>query len=415
MPDLLAAAVRATAASSGPDDLLDRVARLLVPFADWVLADLLHDPDLVTRVAASDANGPLVPADGRGAGRARRSSAHAGGLLPALDAAPGRLLRLDREQLLALAQDPEPVQARQAALAVSLGAHDLLLVGLQARGSPAGVLSLGSRTALADDVVAQLGDLALHVGLALDAARMLVVQREVATALQRSLLPPVPLFDGVALAARYAPAAQGLEVGGDWYDAFATGTDPAELTVVIGDASGHDVAAAVRMADLRNLLRAHAVDRPEPPSALLQRLERTTDLLGLDATATCVVGALRRAAGERAGWELQWSSAGHLPPLLLTSQCTRLLETTADLMLGVERGTARQDHVQPLAPGDVVVLYTDGLVEQRGVPLEERLELLRASADGHRGDSPDHLAELLLRTLADGATDDVALLVMQVD
>lgn len=414
MPDLLVAAVRATAASSGPDDLLDRVARLLIPHADWVVADRLDDPDLVVRVAAYDAKGPLLPAGGRGPGRARRSSAHSVGLLPSLAAAPGRVLRLDREQLLALTQDPEPVRARQAALAVSLGTHDLLLVGLQARGSLVGVLSLGSRSAVADDVVAQLGDIALHVGLALDAARLLVVQRAVATALQTSLLPPVPAFDGVALAARYAPAAQGLEVGGDWYDAFATGTDPAELTVVIGDASGHDVAAAVRMADLRNLLRAHAVDRHEKPSALLRRLERTTDLLGLDATATCAVGALRRAAGGRAGWELQWSSAGHLPPLLMTSQGTRLLETPADLMLGVELGTARQDHVQELASGDVVVLYTDGLVELRGVPLEDRLELLRASADGHRGDSPDLIAELLLRRLAGGATDDVALLVVQV-
>lgn len=185
--------------------------------------------------------------------------------------------------------------------------------------------------------------------------------------------------------------------------------------LVIGDASGHDVAAAARMADLRNLLRAHAVDREDSPAALVNRLERTADALALDATGTCVVGSLRRAEPAGSAWELVWTSAGHLPPVLLRAESTRLLETTADLMLGVDPHSPRQDHVLALVPGDVLVLYTDGLVEVRGVPLEERLELLRSTAHGHRGDAPDRLAELLVRTVGGEATDDVALLIVRVD
>jgi len=89
VPDLLSAAVRATAAATGADDLLDRVAQLLVPYADWVVVDRLDDPDLVTRVAAYDATGPLTLAQGRGPragpsllGRIRRPA-------PGADGRPG--------------------------------------------------------------------------------------------------------------------------------------------------------------------------------------------------------------------------------------------------------------------------------------------------------------------------------------
>ncbi len=240
MPDLLSAAVRATAAATGADDLLDRVAQLLVPYADWVVVDRLDDPDLVTRVAAYDATGPLTLAQGRGPEPARRSSAGSVGLLPVLMAAPGRVLRLDHQELLAAAAGHEPHRSRQAGLALSLGATELVLVGLQVRDQLVGVLTLGSRTRVSDEMTGQLADLGLHVGLALDAARRLRVQREVATVLQTSLLPPVPAVPGLSLAARYLPATHGPEVGGDWYD----------VTLRAADVSGL-VAAGATMLDHR--------------------------------------------------------------------------------------------------------------------------------------------------------------------
>jgi hypothetical protein len=409
MSDLLAAVVRATASASDSSALLDRVAQLLTSRADWVVADRLDEPDLITRVAAYDAHGTLTLPDGMGPAPARRSSAGSVGLLPSLIASPRRVLRLDQAALVELTRTVEPHRALQASLALSAGTRELLLLGLVARDAVVGVLTLGSRTGFRDDEIPELADLALHVGLALDAARLLAVQRTVATTMQTSLLPPLPALPGLRLAARYSPAARGLDVGGDWYDAFRTS---AGLVVVIGDASGHDVAAAARMADLRNLLRAYAVDRVEPPSALVSRLEHATDVLQLDGAATCVVGRLTPVAG--AGWRLVWTNAGHPPPVLVHAGRAELLETPADLMLGVDPAAERTDHERVLVPGDLLLLYSDGLVEVRGALLEERLELLRRTVEQRAGAQPDPLAEHLLSTLARGATDDVALLILQV-
>ena len=406
--DLLSAVVRATAAAPDADAVLERTAQLLTSLAGWVLADRLDDPDLVTRVAAYGPQGPLPLPEGHSGGQ-RRSAAGAVGLLPQMVASPSRLLRLDEQALRRAAGSEEARTAAQAGLALSLGARELLVVGLVARDAVVGVLTLGCRAPLGERELAVLRDVALHVGQALDAARLLAVQNEVATAMQTSLLPPVPSVPGLRLAARYSPAAKGLDVGGDWYDAF-----PAHggLTVVVGDASGHDVVAAARMADLRNLLRAYAVDRDEPPSALVDRLERTADALGLESGATCLVGRLVRQ--EAGAWQLTWTSAGHLPPVLASGGRAVLVETAADLMLGVQTGSRRTDHVRVLLPGDVLVLCTDGLVEVRGTALEDRLEQLRAAVGRLAGRPPDALADALLREVGDQATDDVALLVLEV-
>jgi serine phosphatase RsbU (regulator of sigma subunit) len=271
------------------------------------------------------------------------------------------------------------------------------------------VLTLGSSSGFSDEHVAELLDVALQVGLALDGARLLAGQRAIATALQTSLLPPLPAVPGLRLAARYHPAAQGLTVGGDWYDAFLPGSG---LVVVIGDASGHDVAAAARMSDLRNLLRAYAVDEEQPPSAVVERMDHTAQTLGLEATATCVLARLQRTGAG--GWRMHWTNAGHLPPIHLHAGRAELVETPPDLMLGVEPGTRRSDHQRGLAPGDTVVLFTDGLVEVRGESLDDRLELLRSLVEQHSDAGPDALLDALLAALGAGATDDIALLAVQV-
>lgn len=409
MRSLLADVVRATASTNDSATLLDRVAQLLTCRADWVIADRLDDPDLISRVAAYDVRGPLALPDAAGATSARRSAAGSVGLLPSMIGAPQPFWHLRLADLQALAASAEPHRAQQAQLALSLGASEVLLLALVARNTVVGVITLGSRRGFSPGDVTELTDVALHVALALDAARLLTVQRAVATAMQTSLLPPVPSVTGLRLAARYAPAAQGLDVGGDWYDAFVT---PTGLTIVIGDASGHDVSAAVRMAALRNILRAHAVDRVEPPSDLVARLERTADALGLDATGTCIVGQLQPR--DDGTWQFSWTNAGHLPPVLVRAGQAELLETPADLMLGVDPTADRRDHGQGLQPGDVLLLYTDGLVEVRGTSLDEHLEVLRHTAGEHAGDHPDGLVDALLATLASAGSDDVALLAVQV-
>jgi serine phosphatase RsbU (regulator of sigma subunit) len=406
--DLLVRAVRATADAAEADVLLERVARLLLDEVDWVLADRLDEPDLVTRVVALGRDGPLqLPAE-LGQPSARRSSAGSIGILPAVLGTPDKVLRLGQEDLKAVVADGDPHAARQASSALELGARDLVLVGLVARGVPLGVLALGSRRELPDELLDQLPDVAAHVATALDAARLLTLQNAVARTMQRSLLPPLPAVPGLSLAARYVPAARGLAVGGDWYDAFRTS---AGLVIAIGDVAGHDLAAAARMADLRNLLRAHAVEGNLAPDALLRRLASTAATLGLDGTATLTVGRLQQ---QPDGWLLRWSNAGHPPPLVLSDGTARWLEPAPDLMLGVDERARRSTHELRLQPGDTIVLFTDGLVERRSTPLETRLEQLRAAVEAHAG-RPDPLAEHLLTAFAEAPSDDVALLVLRVE
>jgi len=407
--DLLRRLVRATAIPADADALLSRVADALVESADLVLADRLDEPDLVTRVSALTAAGPLDLPSELGRPDARRSSAGSMGILPKVLASPGKLLRFRTDDLERLVREGDGHTARQAGALLAGGICDVVVVALVARGIPLGVLTLGSFASLGDDLLDDLPDGAHHVATALDAARLVTLQNAVASTMQQSLLPPLPAVPGLSLAARYAPAARGLDVGGDWYDAFHTTTD---LVVAIGDVTGHDLAAAARMADLRNLLRAHAIDDELPPDALLHRLARTTSVLGLDGTATVTVGRLRR---QPEGWLLRWCNAGHPPPVLLHAGTAKLLEPVPDLMLGVEDDTGRDTHDLELVSGDVVLLYTDGLVEQRDADLDVRLERLRASVETHADLPPDSLAEQLLREFASAAADDVALLVVGVD
>jgi serine phosphatase RsbU (regulator of sigma subunit) len=246
--------------------------------------------------------------------------------------------------------------------------------------------------------------------LALDAARLREVQSGLATAMQTTLLPPLPALPGLGLAARYAPARPGLGVGGDWYDAFAL--PGGAVGLVIGDATGHDTAAISHMAELRHVLRALALDRDEPPGATLTRLERTVADLGVDASATCLYARLEPAVdGVR---RLRWSSAGHLPPLLRDGRGTRVLDTPPELMLGVDPAGERADHEVVLAPGDVLLLCTDGLVEERRTDLDTSLVALSAAVQEGAGLDLEALVDqLVLRRRT--TEDDAALLAVRLD
>jgi len=408
-PDLVRDAVRRLAACFDATQVLQQLAGLVTAeLVDWCLADRLDDPDLVTRVAAEGRDGPLaLPPRTEGAADSRRSSAAAVGLLTQLVLAPQRMLRLSHEDAVRLAGGPDPRLRAQGELALRLGVADVLVLGLTRRDQLLGVLTVGRVAQPFDDEqIALLADIALLAGLALDGARLLQVQRSVSAALQTTLLPPLPVLAGLTLAARYLPAGQGLEVGGDWYDVFALPNG-----MVFGDATGHDVAAAASMAELRNLLRASAIDRCEPPDATLARLDRTTAELGASASATCLYAQLERTAS---GQRLRWSSAGHLPPVRLRGATAELLETPPDLMLGVDPLSQRAEHVCELDPGDVLVLFTDGLVEDRRTGLDDRLDLLVRLVEQAAGEHPEQLSDRLVRELA-GREDDVAVLVVRLD
>ena len=114
------------------------------------------------------------------------------------------------------------------------------------------------------------------------------------------------------------------------------------------------------------------------------------------------------------GWLLRWCNAGHPPPLVVSDGVARWLDPAPDLLLGVDDRAARTSHEVLLRSGDTLVLFTDGLVEQRGADLGARTESLRSSVEA-RAELPDVLAERLIHDFASAAADDVALLVLHVE
>ncbi|TFV55690.1 GAF domain-containing protein [Geodermatophilus sp. DF01-2] len=238
--------------------------------------------------------------------------------------------------------------------------------------------------------------------------------RRLSETLQRSLLTNPPQPDDLSIAVRYQPAAEQAQVGGDWYDAFHT--PDGTTTLVIGDVAGHDRTATAAMAQVRNVLRGVAQTLEESPAAVLSALDRALDGLGVATLATAILCQVagHRAGAARGGRLLRWSNAGHPPPLLVRPDGTvELLERRADLLLGVDPAAGRADHTVVLHPGAALVLYTDGLIERRGEPLDAGLRRLAATAAGLPALSAEELSDALLDRLARDAEDDVALLVLR--
>lgn len=256
---------------------------------------------------------------------------------------------------------------------------------------------------------------AATLGEALDRIKAQEAERGMSEALQRSLLSkPLPP-DDLKVAVRYLPAAEQAQVGGDWYDAYM-GADGA-LRLVVGDVTGHDRRAVAAMAQARNLLRGISYATQGSPAAVLSTLDEAMYGLGVDLYATAILAHVERDADEFAGESrrLRWSNAGHPPPVLITADGrTRLLEGVPEALLGLGRG-GRDDQTMSLERGDTVVFYTDGLVERRRIPLQQRLEWLAELLQGRQDLSAEELCDLMLAQLESTIEDDVALLVLRVD
>ncbi|MFI5497006.1 PP2C family protein-serine/threonine phosphatase [Actinoplanes sp. NPDC051859] len=232
------------------------------------------------------------------------------------------------------------------------------------------------------------------------------MERELSGALQHSLLTPPAQADGLQVAVRYQTAVAQAHIGGDWYDSFLV--PGGQLTLAVGDVSGHDRHAAAGMAQLRNLLRGTAIAIRRPPSEVLTALDHAMSALAVDAFATALLAQVEEDT-------LRWSSAGHPPPVLLNPDgSVRLLSTPADVLLGTRRPGPRQDHVVTLEPGSSVVLYTDGLVERRHAALDDGLRQLTDALAGQQHLDAEQLCDHLLARFAQAADDDIVLLVLQV-
>jgi len=255
-------------------------------------------------------------------------------------------------------------------------ARPLLCVPLSTRRSPLGVLILSPPGESWDpDDAVMLIELTRRAGTAIENARRFEHNRDIAETLQRALLTDLPTTPGLSLAARYLPATHGLNIGGDWYDAFRQ--PDGSLITVIGDVTGHGLHAAVMMSQLRTALRAHAVDGGSP-GQLLTRLHTFLHHLQPDLYATAVIARFR--PGDPT---LTWAAAGHPPPVLRTPDGqVHTLDAKPGAMLGIPLRQEIADHTAPLVPGSTLALYTDGLVERRAQGIDPGIERLADALGG---------------------------------
>jgi serine phosphatase RsbU (regulator of sigma subunit) len=235
-------------------------------------------------------------------------------------------------------------------------------------------------------------------------------QRAAIEALHEVVLPgDLSGMNGFDIAARYVPLATTGTIGGDWWDALPL--PDGRLAIAVGDVAGHGVQAAAVMGQLRNALRMALVSRREPAEALGE-LSRFLDWIEPAAHCTAIA-----ATADAANGHVTWTSAGHPPPLVIApNRAPAFLASVPAPPLGVVgRDTvAFSEQVVELERGAILVLYTDGLVEGRGRPIDDGMRQLAEVAAGITADEPlDALADRILAALVDRPDDDVCLLVVR--
>ncbi len=231
-------------------------------------------------------------------------------------------------------------------------------------------------------------------------------ERQATLELQRALLPQlVTGVPGWDVAAYYSPAG-GQEAGGDFYDVIPL--PDGRLAAVVGDVMGRGLEAAAAMAQIRSTIRAFATDNPDP-AVVFSRVDGFFQTVELDQLVTAVYMLV-----DSTGSTVQIASAGHLPPLLVTSSGCEVVEVANGLPFGVMADERRFSTVS-LAPGASVVAITDGLVERRGEDIDEGLARLIAACHGAGGLPADPLLSLVVNAVANDLAhdDDVTVLVLR--
>ncbi|MER6354779.1 SpoIIE family protein phosphatase [Streptomyces sp. NPDC001634] len=232
-------------------------------------------------------------------------------------------------------------------------------------------------------------------------------RRRLARQLQRAIMPPTahPVYKaGLRVAVRYRPAEEDQRVGGDWYDAVVLPDGRVLLTV--GDIAGHGIGAATGMIVLRNALRGLAITGAEP-GRLLSWLNSVACCLTEQVTATVVCGLFDPAART-----LRWANAGHVPPVLVSHGKAEALTPPDGVLLGAVDAASYGETRHELQRQDILLMYTDGLIERRDSSMEQALEQLLAAASRPEDDLEDYLDHLLSCDIAD-TDDDTCLIAVQ--
>jgi serine phosphatase RsbU (regulator of sigma subunit)/anti-sigma regulatory factor (Ser/Thr protein kinase) len=253
-----------------------------------------------------------------------------------------------------------------------------------------------------------LEQLAHMASVAIENARLYQHERGIALELQSNLLPDdLPKIAGVVAEYRYDAGGAG-EVGGDWFEVIPLAGG--HVGMAIGDVVGRGLAAAKMMAHLRPALRAYALGG-DSPALVAEHMAHFVRTLDRDQMSTCVYAVLDPSTGE-----LRCANAGHPPPLVLTADGgADFLAGKPGLPLGVGADYEYPEVRTSLAPGSTLLLYTDGLVEKRGEPLDAGLERLREVAAGAAVEPLEELCERVRVALVrETPRDDVALLAVRV-
>ncbi len=441
---LLAAVSEALTDTMDPEAGVARLAGLLVPeLCDWCIVTTVDgEPDSsmsrrrLRDIGAWHADPDLQPAvDQYAAGRlgAVRDEAF---LFRVLRSGDPILIETEATERISAVLQPGTVRDVYRGLAP----ESAVLMALRGHGRTTGLLTLfraAEREPFSRDDLEILGDIGGRAGLALGNAQAFAEQRDLAEALQRSLLTAPPQPDHLHVVVRYEPATEAAKVGGDWYDSFL---QPGGSTnVVIGDVIGHDTAAAAAMGQMRSLLRGIAMTTDEGPADVLRRMDAVLDGLRVDSSASVVVARFEQTEQERAErvTRLRWSNAGHPPPLVVMvhgddgvidpadqagrvpAAAVEVRELWADetnMLLGLFPDAHRTESVASLPRGSTVLLYTDGLVERRGEGLEQGIarlaDVLReVAAEGLDLDAV--CDEVLRRMLPERPEDDIALVAVR--
>lgn len=240
-------------------------------------------------------------------------------------------------------------------------------------------------------------------------------------ALQRSMLPEVlPEVTGISMAARYLPASVGVNVGGDWYDALRL--PDGRLAVTLGDVAGHGHGAASVMGQIRNALRAYTVHEPAPAAAvgLVSKLLSVVEPHTMATLCHLIIDLADDPDGYDSdkGATIHWASAGHPEPLIVgDGRNAHFLKGRVGTPIGMNLPVSFDQNTATVAPGDVIVLYSDGLIERRGEAIDVGFQRLADAAERAPKDLDglcDHIIDSLVGS-AQEYEDDIALLVLRID
>ena len=412
---LLAEASAAFAESLDDEDVIAAVGSLVVPrLADWFAIDL-RGPAGIQTVAALHTD----PAKRELVGYLGRRFSSGAGAVPDVPA----VIEDGRARLLAnvdLGDWPHvAADAEHRGVLNAVGVHSLIVVPLTARGRTFGAMTLAtgdSELTYSREDLGLAEDLARRAALSIDNARLFADRTHVAKVLQASLLPPeLPEVPGARLAARYRAAVAGSDIGGDFYDVFQTADN--RWSVVLGDVSGKGTDAAVLTGLARHTVRAAAIGATSPVD-VLSALNHA--VLAPEYGERFLTLAYAQMVIDNGAAHLVVSSAGHPNPLIIRAGGQVEPISKVGGIIGLFEDVDITQEQVSLHAGDLLVLYTDGVVEARDRTGEfygdARLRELLTTAAGH---PPDEVAERIetavLAFQDDTPRDDIAILVVGID